>query len=236
MPITQQQKEQLVDILKSIDGVEIAKITGALYDTFASAEMTLSWDRHMALANRMFFAHQPWSRLPLEFNDIKMALFRSVEEKLLVVFPELFNLVQAEEAQPQPPAEASPPPASTGQQQIPLPVATSGGGLTITTTMASPEITPTTRSQIDDLDQEASMHGMDTESPPEGGAQPEQQIVVSAEDESAEIEEDGSPADDGDDDDVPEITTAPESNGHNSDAPAAPEETTAPDAPTASTP
>jgi hypothetical protein len=213
MPITRQQKEQLSEIMKNVGGVEVARIAGAIYDTFASANMPLTWERLMALSNRMFFAHQPWSRLPVDFNDVKVALFRSVEEKLLAVLPELFTLVE-DEAPVQ--EEISSPTSSTSlQQQVVMPGIASGGTVAVTT----PENTSTTRSKIDELDEDASMHGMDTESPPEGGVAPDPQEVKTQaiDDDSTEMEIEGQGAGQ-EDEEEEEVAASSESNGHNPSA------------------
>jgi hypothetical protein len=210
MPITAERKQLLIEILKDLSSVELVRIAGAVYDSFVAAD--LPWEKMFTISNHMF-AKVPWSRLPPTLGNTQVLLIRAVDEKLLKVMPELLDVYidepVAETAQP----TFSPPPMET--------VAVNDAAVGTQSTISfstTPPITPTTRSQIDELDEEASMHGMDTESAPEGGQAPEAEVRTdSADDDTSGVEEDEPVVTDEEEEDEISVSSS-EANGHNDDA------------------
>lgn len=240
-------KQALADAIKGLSGTELVKIASTAYDSFVAAELDLQ--KSFAVSKHVF-AKIPWRRLPKGMGNIQVMIIKGVTEKLIKTLPDLIE-IPVQEATPEAPPEvaAEAPPAATTNEatgtqstiafQEVSPV--SGAGITIT---ASPPITAATRSEIDDLDESASMHGMDTESPPEGGQAPQEEVRVDAAeedpstivDEEPVSEDEGQEEDEDDSDEEPvsasseenghpkepdaphDVATSPESNGHVTDA------------------
>lgn len=210
MPITKEQKAEFEKILSNLDSLELVKITSALYDSIVYAE--LPWQKLMTIANHIF-AKVPWSRLPKqpeELGNAMVALVRSVEEHFIKSLAGMLTVVESTEIVPQTEPAPEQPAAATSTSdavQITLPATAA----------------PVTRSEIDDLDEDASMHGMDTESPPADGAQAapaesdETAVETAGEEESASQEEDD---EDDEEDEDEEPVQASASNGHSEAAPA----------------
>ncbi len=175
-------KQFVADLVREVGGLELVKIASAAYNGFVEAGLSL--DKSFAISKQIF-ARVPWKRLPAALGNEQVLLIKGITTKLI---SQLADIIETAVVLPDAPPEATEasqlpaaPSSDIGQTAMTF---VEAGPLAVPVLSASPPITPTTRSEIDDLDEDASMHGLDTESLPEGGEKP---VSVST---TAAIEED----------------------------------------------
>jgi hypothetical protein len=230
-------KQTLSDIFKDINGIELVRIAVAAYAGLVAADILPNKLGTEAIVSKYIFAKVPWKDLPVAFGNMQVSIVKGVQDKLVNALPDLIDSISDTSVEgtrlqdavtPDPQPETISAGTVTSQSTISFQI----------TPVTTAPITPTTRSPIDDLDEEASMHGMDTESPPENGEQLAEEVKTQSaddiEEENAVVEEEvGNDIDDEDDvpiaaagdpdhaeDDIPESeasTSVSKSNGHNTD-------------------
>lgn len=97
MAISEREKEQLRTILAKMEGIELVRLGGMVYDSIRKAG--LPTDKLLVLG-KFIYAGYIWANLPKEINDIRLMLVRSVEENVLKLLPDVFNIVPESEQQP----------------------------------------------------------------------------------------------------------------------------------------
>lgn len=120
MAITQKEKDQLRTILGKIEGMELVRLGGMVYDSVLKAGLSTP---KLLVLGKFIYANVPWAGLPKEINDVRLALVKSAEENILGKLADVFDIapeteaveVKGEETSATP-AVAAPPPATLPEE------------------------------------------------------------------------------------------------------------------------
>lgn len=99
MAITEKEKEQLRAILAKVDGMELVRIGGMIYESVRLANIPTP---KLLVLGKFLYAGYTWSNLPKEINDVRHMLVKSAEDNILKMLPEIFTIVpEGEQTGPQ---------------------------------------------------------------------------------------------------------------------------------------
>lgn len=154
MPISEKEKEQLLAIIGKMDGMELVRFGGMVYDGLIALKNHVGIQKTIVLG-KYISANVPWTGLTTLFpgekeqksmQELRLNVLRSAEENILRKFPTIFTLVPEEPA-------AAPAPGSV--EAVP-------------TAAPTPPAQVATQVEDDPTTHMESVPGGDTELPPPG--------------------------------------------------------------------